>query len=115
MITGTQEELVSIAAGKECGRCHQVPRIAWAGAITGESTHLLRCDCLLTGKPPLLVPAQSILNRRRNEVMGTELARRETALSQDEITKYLVPGCHAERGAAVHAVLRGARPQPVRA
>ena len=76
MITGTEAEMESAVADKECGRCGQVPRIAWGGSLTGEPVHLLRCDCWIYRRlAPLLVPEVHRVERRWNDMTTKAMVR----------------------------------------
>ena len=104
MITGSEEELEALRAGQKCGRCRQIPRIAWGGHLIGESVHVLRCDCILEDPPRAPLLSQDVhhlktamfdqlkANRSLN-MTGTEIVKRKKPLdlSVEGIMETLCP------------------------
>ena len=78
-------ELAEQIKGKTCLRCHSDPRVAW---IKGQ--YQLRCNCYPT-VPALGKPTYVADERMWEMVQQQGIAKRENALTVEEIAKYISP------------------------
>ena len=78
-------DLAEQIKGKTCLRCHSDPRVAW---IKGQ--YQLRCNCYPTA-PALGKPTYVADERMWEMVQQQGIAKRENALTVEEIAKYISP------------------------